>query len=358
MRILVVDQLRAAPGVLRGEGIGVADALRILQVRAGSEEVRRLVPCAGLVNEGIGVPGFLEAAHALVLKNRAVRLAIAQNRVTGLLGPAAFQAHIHGLGKIYRFRCAGATAAAPATPASTRAGGHADVAMAHFLRTAVGETLRFGAIGEDFPQVVRVVNDDAVVVLGPAGHTVGRLLAHGVVVLFVGETDFRILGDVAGGARFQIVDPEIAFLEIQGVAAAGTELHGRRDVFRHLGARAGVEVDLVDVREIAAEHGVVLIRHAIERQRARAVSRQPHVFLDVGGKRHQFVRGQVPRRRRIAVAVARRGQLLLADDVDVLPVPDFHGGGIFVGLLHLDFRGPPGDADVHGGTVLGPLRRA
>src|ERR1035441_3467174 len=51
-------------------------------------------------------------------------------------------------------------------------------------------------------------------------------------------------------------------------------------------------------------------------------------------------------------------EFLFADDVDVLPVPDFHSGGIVVGLLDFDLLGPVGDAYVNDGSILRPLRCA
>ena len=91
----------------------------------------------------------------------------------------------------------------------------------------------------------------------------------------------------------------MAVLKIQRVAAAGAEIHRRNQMLRYLVRAPGCQVDLVHIGELAPEHGVVLVRDAIQRERASAVFRQPHLFLHVGGERHQAAAaGDVPRRQR------------------------------------------------------------
>ena len=86
--------------------------------------------------------------------------------------------------------------------------------------------------------------------------------------------------------------------------------------------------------------------------------RKARLLLYIRGERRHPPAGDIPRGQSIAVAIARGGQLLLADHVLVLPVPHFHRGRIVVGFLSGQLLQPLGDSYIDLGAIVGPLRRA
>ena len=180
LRVLVVDDGRAAPRVLRHEGVGRGDLLRVGERRAADEIIRRVVEILNRIRETFGALRLREPIDALVERNerghrRRRRRARRDARVAGLL-----RSHPE---------CRDDDRLRAIDPLLL--GIEARVAMSDLTGRAVGQPRRAAAIRLHLPDVQLVVEQHAAVVGRPSGDAERRLLRHRRVRLLVDERRWR-----------------------------------------------------------------------------------------------------------------------------------------------------------------------
>ena len=334
----VFDDLASAPRVLLAERVRLRDRLYGIESRSADVDRRRIVErFRGELKDADAIAWLAHVRRwgayadvteaerqALLLRelarDRRIESALpldsasdgrsartqAQPPISGSLRPDAEHAHVH---RTRRIDC-------------VFVGIEPRVAESDLVRGAVGEPDGAGAVSRNLPQIEFVVQDDALVVDGPAGDAERRLLFDGCVRFAIDERRADVLRDVRRRARRRIDRPVVIVLKEQHVSAARAHL---RDVivgaFLDLRALARGEIDKIQIRRRPADAAVHRVRRPVRGVGERLMLHRRDLFGHFLSELHETVGREMPGREHAAFAVRFRAHLLLRQHVGVAPVP-------------------------------------
>ena len=344
----VIDALGLAPAVARLLGIGVADLARGGKTAAAHPKVRELFE--PLQREGIDIRvfGLAEAAEELVEHGDTGWVGrVRESRSVSSRGPrdVVRRCQNDGLCRGHRF------------PVGIEGGisEHDLVAAADTVRDHPG----LGPVGQDFPDVISVVNEDRLVSVRPAAAPIGAGLVRRVPG-FVDETDTELGRQVESLSVRNAVRVIIAVsvVEIEEIIPAGRNRGPGGRFLQDLLLRAVGEVDEIVVLVAAVPGDELAVGEVGRTQGDLGVLRQGYVGDVRAGQRYELLL------LRPEVHDAHQGPLLIFVglgflhrlEVRVLPVPDVDLDRLSR-VLGLGLGGG-GDAEEKPAAVLGELRPA